>query len=461
MGKADPIVALVLAAALSACGPGEEKAAPEPQPPPQPAPAARKEAPAEDSPFHDEAEEALRLGKRDDAILALKNALMLDPDDAYSNIVLGSLALEGGDPNAAARYFVGALQIRSTDCMLALALSAARRRVDIAAGSEPVLRDILSYAGCPPPAYAVAFERLGRNADPKVGGGVLPAGGPPPGGPVTVRVLHLTAGGPSFSFLADAAQGLFGGELTMLGDQFAVVSAKARIVGHWVSEGLATLEVRVSPGLPRYPDVEPLNHDVDTMLQVWREGLPKGAEGPHWAVGDWVEFRDVRGRFRVETPRGWYANLFHGPDGVLYTFSPVEIDKPGAEPVRSGDYPAFDLLLRERKPGDPPPWSEDAVLAIVEEISSKFTGVEHATDPWVELVGEEDGAPPGVLVKRTFIRGDDVYRAAAAQVAGGGYLFSFAFGGQAERFDLLEADFWRFVRSLRPLGAAEGGDGSD
>jgi len=456
-GRGSAALALPLLLVLAACGGGErrDEASGPPSPPPaqtRPAPTSPRE-PA--NPFHEETRAHLAAGDLEAGELALTMALALDPADDFALTVLGALALHRGEPNEAAHHFVDALQTRSKDCMLALALAMARRRVDVAAGSSQVLRDILAYHGCPSAAYGVAVERLARQADPAVAGGLLPGGGPTAAGPSTARIVTLDPDRPGFSALADAANTAFGGRLTVLGDQFADISDRARVEGQWVADDLALLYVRVAPGLPYIPDQDTLNSRVNLLLQAWEMGVARAADRPAWQVLGWAEFEDVRGRFRIESPQRWYANMFQGPGGALYTFAPVEIEEPGAEAVRTGAVPAFDLKITERGEGDPPPWDDKAVYALIARISGFFAGADHFTDPWVEFLEEQGEAPPGVLIKRTCVVGDEVYRIGAAEIAGPRYLYRFTFAGPAEGFDVLEADFWRFVQSLRPTGPSQ------
>jgi len=297
----------------------------------------------------------------------------------------------------------------------------------------------------------VAVERLARMADPAVAGGLLPGGGPAATGPSTARIVTLDPGRPGFSALADAAHTAFGGTLTVLGDQFADASGRARVEGHWVADDLAVLYVRIAPGLSSIPDQDALNSRVSLLLQAWETGVAREADRRAWQVLGWGEFEDVRGRFRIDSPQRWYANMFQGAGGTLYTFAPVEIEEPGAEAGRTGAVPAFDLRITPRREGDPPPWDDQAVYDLVARISGFFAQADHFTDPWVEFLERQGEAPPGVLLKRTFVVGDEVYRIGAAEIAGPRNIYRFTFAGPAEGFDVLEGDFWRFVQSLRPI----------
>jgi hypothetical protein len=410
------------------------------------------------NPFHEEARTLLAAGDLRAGGVALEKALDLDPADPYALTVLGALALQKGEPNLAAQHFVDALQTRSTDCMLALSLAMARRRVDVAAGSSQVLRDILSYHGCPSSAYGVAVERLARQADPAVAGGRLPDGGPSQVGLLTLRLVPLHPDRPGFSALADAAHTAFGGRLTVLGDQFADISEQARVDGHWVADDLVVLSVRIASGLPSIPDRNDLSSKVGLLLQAWETGVARMEDRRAWQVAGWGDYEDVRGRFRIESPQRWYANLFQGPGGTLYTFAPMEIEEPGAEPVRTGAVPAFDLRITPRTEGDPPPWDDKAVYDLVGRLSGFFAQADHFTDPWVEFLEAQGTAPPGVLLKRTFVVGDEVYRIAGAEIAGPRHMYRFTFAGPAEGFDVLESDFWRFVQSLRPNEPSPAGE---
>lgn len=404
---------------------------------------------APENPFHRQADDFLREGRVDDAITALRSALKVDPLDLHAHILLGGLLLDE-DPNMAARHIVQALRDRSEDCILALQLAVARRRVDRSAGSEPVLRDVLAYAGCPVPAYGIAAERLARAAEEDVAGARLPEGGPTQG-PRTIRTIALTDG-PGFAALAAAVHERWKGRLTVLGDRFVDLSERHRVQATWLAEDLVLLDARVAPGEEDPDEGITLERAVGLTLAAWLDRKP--ALPPHepWRVDGWTEYRDVRGRFRLEVPDGWYASVFESPRGSVILFAPQELATIDDPAVVSGRIPSWSLALTSHRPGDPPPpWTNERIDSIVASISRPFAGAEHATELEAEMTELAEGRVPAMIMKRAFVKDGVVYRVLAVEAVGPRDVYRFAFAGPAGHVGPLEDDFLRFVRSLELL----------
>lgn len=429
---------------LAACGDGQDpdKASDAPETTPKSSSPAAVAADAP-SPFHQEARDHLHRGKLDDARLALENALLVNPRDAYSHTLLATIFLLLENPGNAVRHSVDALYDESQDCMLAMGLATGRRRVGINSGAEAVHRDILSFSVCPPDAYLLSALRLGNIADASIAEGRLPSYETPTDPGRTLRLVTLLPSGPDVPDLAYVINEQHGGKITALADRYANIGPSSRVDVHWIADHLALIDARTSED-----NLGKLSAMVDDILDEWehREGV--AVRFPAWRVPGWDEFEDEEKRFAMEIPKGWYANAISSDEKIHFSISPEWITSSGSEAVRTGQSPAFSLVLRKLTAEDPPPWNDEYVYKLAAEVSGYFAAADHATEPIIEIVGDEPGQLPGVFVRRTFVLGKNVFRLAAAEVTDGVYLYRLAFAGPADRFDLIEDDFWHLTKSL-------------